>query len=153
MKELGETELKVFVDAVINYFSITTRNEASIRSAYLADGVPQTFPYVGLITISGQYRGCVHFSTSVAMMRELLVCWGEHDTSEANMLDGIGEVANTIAGNARRHFGSQLEISVPIALRGMSDRIKAAIRTRPFVITVNWRHHEAMVVVDLAPVD
>jgi chemotaxis protein CheX len=153
MKELGEAELKVFVDAVIKYFSLTTREEASIRSAYLAEGVPQTLPYVGLITLSGHYRGCVHFSTTAAMMRELLVCWGENDTREANMLDGIGEVANTIAGNARRHFGPQLEISVPIALRGMSEHIKAAVRTRPFVIAVTWRHHEAMVVVDLAPVE
>lgn len=153
MRELGEAELKVFVDAVINYFSLTTREQASIRSAYLAEGVPQTLPYVGLITLSGQYRGCVHFSTTAAMMRELLVCWGENDTREANMLDGIGEVANTIAGNARRHFGKELEISVPIALRGMSEQIKAAVRSRPFVIAVNWRQHEAMVVVDLAPVE
>lgn len=153
MKELGTDELKVFVESVLHYFSLTTREEASIRSAYLAEGAPQIFPYVGLITISGKYRGCVHFSTTAAMMRDLLVCWGENDTREANMLDAIGEVANTIAGNARRYFGKELEISVPIALKGASEQIKAAVRARPFVIAIAWRQHEAMVVVDLAPVD
>lgn len=151
MKELGEAELKVFVDAVINYFSLTTKEPAQIRSAYLADGVPTSYPYVGLITISGQFRGCVHVSTSAAMMRDLLHCWGERDTSEANLLDGIGEVANTIAGNARRHFGKELEISVPITLRGLSDNIRAAVRTRPFVIALTWRQHDALVVIDVAP--
>lgn len=150
MLELGETELKVFVDAVLKYFALTTKEEATIRSAYLAEAMPPCHPYIGLITVSGKFRGCVHFSTSAQMIRELLACWGERDTSEANLLDAIGEIANTIAGNARRHFGKELEISVPITLRGSSEQVRAAVRTRPFVIALNWRRHEALVVVDLA---
>jgi len=35
----------------------------------------------------------------------------------------VGEVANTISGNARTHFGSTLEISVPVTIKGASTQI------------------------------
>lgn len=151
--ELKETELKVFVDAVTHYFALTTREPAVIRSAYLADGTIPRHEYTGLITLSGAFRGCVHFSTSGTMISDLLREWSEQDMREANLLDAVGEIANTIAGNARRHFGKSLEISVPVTLRGASERIKAAVRVRPFVITLRWRQHEAAVVVDLEPTE
>lgn len=152
MAELRETELRVFVEAVMNYFSQSTREAASIRSAYLSDTVVPGYPYTGLITCAGQFHGCVHFSAPRELLRALLVEWSEHDMSEANLLDAVGEIANTIAGNARRHFGRGLEISVPVTLAGPQAHIKAAVRARPFVIALSWRGHEAAVVVDIAPV-
>ncbi|SMF95468.1 chemotaxis protein CheX [Methylomagnum ishizawai] len=151
MPELSEIDLKVFVDAVTHYFQTSTDEPATIRSAYLAQDIPPSESYIGLITCSGRFRGCVHFSAADRMVRELLRYWGEHDHSEANLLDAVGEIANTIAGNARRHFGTGLQISVPVKLRGPSERIKAAVRARPFVIALRWRDHNAIVVVDLAP--
>ncbi len=151
--ELGETELKVFVEAVTRYFSQTTKEPAVIRAAYLADGVIPRFEYTGLITVSGCFRGCVHFSAPTDLIKGLLTEWGEKDQSEANLLDAVGEIANTIAGNARRHFGKDLEISVPVNLRGGSEHIKAAVRVRPFVISLLWHKHEAVVIVDLESTD
>lgn len=151
--ELGEAELKVFVEAVTRYFSQTTRESAVVRAAYLADGEMPRHEYTGLITISGYFRGCVHFSAPAGLVRALLVEWREKDLSEANLLDAVGEIANTIAGNARRHFGPGLEISVPVKLRGSSELIKAAVRVRPFVISLQWCRHDAVVVVDLEPVE
>lgn len=153
MPELREPELRVFVDAVMNYFSQSTREAASIRSAYLSDSVLPRFAYTGLITCSGQFRGCVHFSAPRELLRALLVEWAEHDMSEANLMDAVGEIANTIAGNARRHFGNGLEISVPVCMSGPAKAIKAAVRARPFVIALVWRGHESSVVVDIAPAD
>lgn len=151
MSELRETELRVFVDAVTNYFNVSTRAPATIRSAYLADtSVPQ-LEYTGLITFYGQFKGCIHVTASSAMIRALLVELSEQDMSEANVLDAIGEIANTIAGNARRHFGRQLEISVPLTIKGAGETIKAAVRARPFVIDLRWRQYDAKVIVDLAP--
>lgn len=151
--ELREQELKVFVDAVTHYFAHSTRDAATIRSAWLANTAMPRFPYTGLITFSGQFRGCVHFSAPAAMIRELLGEWSERDTGEANLLDAVGEIANTIAGNARRHFGKGLEISVPVTMCEATGPIKAAVRVRPFVISMRWRQHEAAVVVDLEPVE
>lgn len=151
MANLSETELKVFIDSVTHYFSHLTRKPAVIRSAYLADAAMPGFDYTGLITLSGQYRGCVYFSAPRIMIRELLIQLQEPDTCEENLLDAVGEVANTIAGNARKHFGSTLEISVPVTIRGAADLIKSAIRARPFAILLRWERYEAVVVVDLEP--
>ena len=153
MPELRESELRVFVDAVLHYFGHGTREAAVIRSAYLSDTARPRFPYTGLITCGGQFRGCVHFSAPRELLRALLVDLGEHDMSEANLLDAVGEIANTIAGNVRRHFGGGLEISVPVRMAGQPEDLKAAVRARPFVIALGWRGHEAMVVVDIAPAE
>lgn len=151
--ELKEAELKIFVDAVTQYFEVTTGTPATIRSAYLADTDTASFDYTGLITFSGAFLGCVYFSAPGAMLRGLLQACAEPDTRDANLLDAAGEIANTIAGNARRHFGKALEISVPVTMRGPAERIKAAVRVRPFVISLRWRQYEGVVVVDLEPAD
>ncbi len=151
MAQLSAIELKVFIDAVSHYFGQLTRDKAVIRSSYLAETELPYFDYTGLITLSGQFRGCVYFSASRRLLRELLIQMQEPDTCEQNLLDAVGEVANTVAGNARTHFGSALDISVPVTIKGSSSQIKSAVRTRPFAILLTWQRYEAVVVVDLEP--
>ncbi|MEO7579279.1 MAG: chemotaxis protein CheX [Massilia sp.] len=153
MSQLSEVELKVFIDAVSHYFGTLTQEAALIRSSYLIDAEMPHFDYTGLITLSGRFRGCVYFSAPRRLVRELLVQMQEPDTCEQNLLDAVGEVANTIAGNARRHFGSALDISVPVSIKGENAGIKSAVRTRPFAIQLSWQRYEAVVVVDLEPVE
>lgn len=148
---MTESDLKVFVDAVTHYFMHLTHEPVAIRAAYLADVELPRLHYTGLITLSGRFRGCVHFSAARPMLYELLRETREPDASEDNLLDMVGEIANTIAGNARRHFGNALEISVPVTLRG-TEQARAMVRARPFVILLRWRGHEAVVVVDLEAV-
>jgi chemotaxis protein CheX len=153
MTTLAESELKIFIDAVTNYFAHLTKEPAEVRAAYLADtGVPR-FEYTGLITLSGQFRGCVYFSAPRILVRELLVQLHEPDTCQENLLDAVGEVANTVSGNARRHFGEALEISVPITIFGAAEQIRANVRSRPFAIMLRWQRYEAAVVVDIERVD
>jgi chemotaxis protein CheX len=149
VKNLGECELKVFIDAVTHFFLHLTSEPATIRAAYLAEADMPRFDYTGLITLSGKFRGCVYFSAPRRMVQDLLIRLHEPDTCEANLLDAVGEVTNTISGNARRHFGNQLEISVPITIRGAAERIRPSLRTRPFAILLHWQRYEAVVVVDL----
>jgi len=82
---LSATELKVFIDAVSHYFGQLTRDKAVIRSSYLADTELPHFDYTGLITLSGQFRGCVYFSASRRLLRELLIQMQEPDTCEQNL--------------------------------------------------------------------
>jgi chemotaxis protein CheX len=149
MSDISENDTRVFIDAVTHYFGHLTGEAAVIRSAYLADTTLPRFDYTGLITLSGQFRGCVYFSASRLMTTKLLTALREPDTGNANLLDIVGEVANTIAGNARKHFGAGLEISTPLTIFGHADAIKSAIRARPFVIELHWQGSEAVVVVDL----
>ena len=151
LSELREEEIRVFIDAVRNYFVQLTAQPALVRASYLAASEVPCFSYTGLITLSGQFRGCVYVSAQADMLQELLREMREPDCSEENLLDTIGELANTIAGNARRHFGSGLEISVPVAVKGVSEQIRAYTRLRPLVILVQWQNHQIAVVVDLQP--
>jgi chemotaxis protein CheX len=149
MADISENDTRVFLDAVTHYFGHLTGEPMVIRTAYLADAALPRFDYTGLITLSGQFRGCVYFSASKLITSRLLTAMHEPDTGSANLLDIVGEVANTIAGNARKHFGAGLEISTPITIYGHADAIKSAVRARAFAIELTWQHCEAVVVVDL----
>lgn len=149
MAELREDEIRVFIDAVRNYFVQLTSHPAVVKASYLASEKVPRFMYTGLITVSGQFQGCVYFSAEREMLLALLKEMREPELSEENLLDVVGEIANTIAGNARRHFGAGLDISVPVAIKGVSEQIRAVTRTRPLVILVQWQTFEVVVVVDL----
>ena len=56
-------------------------------------------------------------------LRALLLQIGETDVSEHNLADMAGEVANTLAGNARVHFGSEFMISVPVIVQGRPSQV------------------------------
>lgn len=153
MSELREEEIRVFVDAVRNYFVQLTAAPALVKASYLAEQSVPRHAYTGLITVSGQFQGCVYFSAQRDMLLALLDEMREPDLSEENLLDAVGEIANTIAGNARRHFGSGLDISVPVAIKGLSEEIRTTMRVRPLVILVQWQGYEVVVVVDLKSTD
>ncbi len=150
--DISKEDLKVFIDSVTHYFSHLTREPADIRASYLADADLPRLDYTGLITLSGRFRGCVYFSAPRRLIRELLLQMHEPDVCEENLLDAVGEVANTIAGNARGHFGAALEISVPVTMRA-SEAIKSAVRARPFAIIFTWSGHQAAGVVELVVTD
>lgn len=149
MADISESDARVFVDAVTNYFNHLSGEAAAIRSAYLADTHLPRFDYTGLISLSGQFRGSVYFSASSMMAAKLLLAMRETDTAKSNLLDIVGEVANTIAGNARKHYGAGLEISTPVTIYGHADEVRAAVRARPFAIELQWQQSEGVVLVDL----
>lgn len=149
--QLGEAEIRVFVDAVVHYFQQVGGDGATVRAAFLADDQlsAPTSDYTGLITVSGAYVGSVYFSAPSLLLRQLLMTMKER-ASHDSYLDAVGEIANTIAGNARRHFTEKLEISVPVAFAGPAVDIRTAVRARPLVLTVEWRALQAIVVIDVA---
>jgi chemotaxis protein CheX len=145
---LHDTELKLFVDSVRRYFQVTTRQEPQVTSAFLGTGDIDGHDFNGIVTFSGAYNGHVIVSMTAQLLRELLLMQGETDLSPGNLLDAVGEIANTLGGNARKTLGSRLEISVPVKLHGSSG-IKARVRKHPYVITLQWNHQPALVCVDM----
>jgi chemotaxis protein CheX len=148
MATLNENDLKLFVDSIRHYLKITTRQEPQITSAYLGTGDIEAFEFNGIVTFSGSHNGHVVVSMPGKLVREILLLQHETDLSDGNLLDAVGEIANTLAGNARKALGSELQISVPIKLQG-AQGMKARVRKRPYVITLRWNHYSAMVCVDM----
>ena len=149
MNALNEEELKLFVDSVRNYFKVSTGQEPKITSAYLATDAVEGYEFNGIVSFSGSYSGQVMVSMPAQLLRELLLLQGETDLSDTHLLDAVGEIANTLAGNARRTFGPTLGISVPIRLMGATG-VTARVRERPYAITLRWGPLPAMVCVDVA---
>lgn len=148
MDTLNADDLKLFVNSVRRYFSVTTSQEPQITSAFLGTSDIQGYDFNGVVSFSGSYNGHVMVSMPGKLLRELLLLQHETDLSDANLLDAVGEIANTLAGNARKSLGTELQISVPVKLKGTSG-IKARVRKHPYVITLRWNHQPALVVVDM----
>jgi len=102
-----------------------------------------------MISITGKREGVVYFTAPKAMLTVLLMKMQESDFSHETMRDLVGEVANTISGNARKDFGRDFVISVPSVLSGEKPEIPNAKGTRSFVIPINWRSHSAKLIVAL----
>jgi chemotaxis protein CheX len=109
--------------------------------------MPGVHDYTGVINITGKREGVVYFTAPRAMLTVLLMKMQETDFSHETMKDLVGEVANTISGNARRDFGRDFVISVPNVISG--DKVELPSDMRPFVIPINWRSHSAKLVVAL----
>ena len=147
---LYEQELKTFVDATTNFFSVAAQEPASIGSPYLMEGSPSVHEYTGIISISGKREGVVYFTAPKAMLTVMLMKMQENDFSHETMRDLVGEVANTISGNARRDFSREFVISVPSVLSGEKPDVPQHAGRRSFIIPINWRSHSAKLVVSLA---
>ncbi len=147
---MAEQNLQVFIDAVLNYFECTTGNAVKVGTPFLEDNSqPTAFDCTGIIGISGPRRGCVYFSAPRALLRHLLLSIGEDDTAQDNLLDIVGEVANTIAGNARSRFGPEFMISVPVIVQGAPESIQLPRNLRSYVIPIYWKAYSAAVVICL----
>ena len=110
---------------------------------------PTLQAYTGIIGVSGPYRGSVYFTAPRVLLRHLLLSLQEPDESEDNILDLIGEIANTISGNARSEYGSDFMISVPIVVKGTPDEIYLPKTARSVVIPISWKEYAAAIVVSL----
>ena len=146
---LKESEIRTFIEGATNYFEISAQQSASVGSPYLVtDGNPGAYDYTGIIGISGARKGIVYFSAPRGMLAVLLMRMQETDTSDENIKDLVGEVANTISGNARRDFGRNFVISVPTVVANDVEKVTPPY-SKSYVIPINWRKHSAKLVVCL----
>ena len=147
---MKEDELQVFLEGVQNYFTQMAEEEIFVGTPYLIENdMPEAQQYSGVIAITGRHKGIVYFTSPSDMVKRLLALMGEPDISESNIMDLVGEVANTIAGNARKKFGERFEISVPFVIRGAPDESILPRQDRSFVIPLEWKMHKAAIVVSL----
>jgi chemotaxis protein CheX len=145
-----DAEVGVFIDGVLRYFSSTVQQTAHCGTPYLAmDESPEMSDYTGIIRINGKREGIVLFTAPKSMLSVMLMRMQETDMSHENLCDLVGEIANTFAGNARRGFGHQFNISVPTVVCGRADPMEYPAGTRPIVIPIDWRAYKARLVVCL----
>ena len=147
---MDENELRVFIDIVGQYFERQTGRLPEIGSPYLgeANALP-IYDFTGVIGISGERQGCVYFTAHRDLLRQLLLHVGEADVSDNNLCDLVGEIANTISGNARRHFGPNFMISVPVVVAGSARSIQVPKDVKAYILPLRWHKLEAAMIASL----
>ena len=149
---MSEKTLQTFIDSIVNYFNHTSDNDAKVGTPFLVENNdPAALDYTGIIGVSGPIKGCVYFSAPSILLKHLLLSIGETETHEANIIDIVGEVANTLAGNARKEFGREFMISVPIVVKGKPSSIHLPRDSRSYVIPISWKSYQGIVVICLSP--
>ncbi|MEM7012140.1 MAG: chemotaxis protein CheX, partial [Verrucomicrobiota bacterium] len=84
-------------------------------------------------SVPGGMSGSVVYTIDPELLGKVMRAWGENQPTEELLNDVVGEIANTIAGNAREELGSDFVISVPQILDGnaavdvLSDGINIGI--------------------------
>lgn len=147
---MKEKRLQVFIDGVNNYFTQVNKYEIDVGTPYLCENTnPPACDITGVIGITGLITGCVYFTAPGDLLIHLLQTIEEPDQSLDNQMDLVGEVANTISGNARSEYGPEFNISVPFIIKGIPDEIHLPRDSRSFVIPIDWKEHTAYIVICL----
>ncbi len=147
---MKEQELKYFIDVVVNYFRDISGEPSEMGIPYIKEKDTVLLDYTGLIGISGTKKGAIYITASKDMLGDITtIILGSDNPGEDLIIDMAGEIANTIAGNVREHFGSSFMISVPIILKGCPEDIIIKMYPPIFIIPIKWRKHSAFLAVGL----
>ncbi|MEE9327833.1 MAG: chemotaxis protein CheX [Cocleimonas sp.] len=146
---MEQKDIIVFIDSATSFFAKMSKTEATVGIPFLMtspDAVKND--YTGIIGITGKKRGLVYFSAPERLLRNLLHSIGENTSTNEAMSDLVGEVANTLAGNAREYFGSEFIISVPHVI-DITGKVKVPATARCYVIPIEWEGQEANIIISL----
>jgi chemotaxis protein CheX len=151
MPALRAEDIEVFSEAITHFFATSTDEPASVRSAYLLEQGEAALwnDFNGLIEIGGGFTGTVCFSAPRALLSHVLLKMGETVFTDDRHADIVGEIANTLSGRARRHFGEGLHISPPRLLKAGQARLLRQPGSPPYAIPILWHGYEAGLVVQL----
>ena len=145
---MKENELKVFLDGLVHYYNQTTDTEVEVEAPYLIDDINSNLSdYTGRIEISGGYKGNVLFTAPHRMLVALLARYGQKGSDVSYLLDLVGEIANTIAGNARESLGSKFNLSTPSVTRGNSLELKTEAGLKTYCVPVKWNKQKAKLII------
>jgi chemotaxis protein CheX len=145
-----EGELKYFIEVVMNYFEQITGSPATMGLPFIRKDEIVVMDFTGIIGISGARKGGIYFTAGKGLLSKLTkAILDVEDPDDQTLLDMVGELCNTIAGNARKNFGSGFMISVPMVVRGKPQDIQMKLKPPVFIIPVSWGGDQGHLVVGL----
>lgn len=146
MREMKVEKLNVFMSSVSAFFSQVGEVLHEIDTPYLNDNhTPVAYDYSGVISITGPIKGSVYVSATTTMLRDLLKALHEPEETISLLKDLVGEIANTVSGNARTEFGPDFIISPPTVVIGAPSVQYLPANRRTYVIPFYWREHKAAI--------
>jgi chemotaxis protein CheX len=140
--KIKEADVQGLLECIAHYFE-------SIKAVKPEFGVPYNldtkivkqpiYYYTGHIGITGSHKGGMVITCEKELVENVVrTVLGTENPGEDETVPMIGEIANTIAGNARVHFGSSFDISVPSVVVGVPEEIKFQLAEPTLVIPFTW---------------
>ncbi|MFQ3246350.1 MAG: chemotaxis protein CheX [Arenicella sp.] len=142
--------INIFIDSVKAYFDHLGDAELDIGTPYLITNIGDIgLDYNGVIAVFGDTDGSVVFSANRSILKYILLSLGEVEFNEPSIVDLVGEIANTIAGNVRRELGENFQISPPRVVKATLNQGSPASDQRSFMLPLRWKSKAAQLLVSL----
>lgn len=147
---MEEDIMKVFVQSTANYFDTMAHGGAVLGTPYLRDADEDVaLDFSAVIGITGSYKGAIYYTAPREKMQALLPLIGETDSDDHVCADLVGEITNTISGNAREKLGPSFMISSPFIFEGRPHDVRTANGAPCYVLPVQWNNQTSRVLVTL----
>ncbi len=150
---LSDSDITALLNSTAQYFTSLGAPKPEFGVPYNLDAKTQKHPllaYSGHIGISGSHRGGLVITCEKPVIEDLVqVVLGSVAESDEDLIPMIAEMANTISGNARTHFGSGFDISVPTVVVGEPEEFKFVMAEPTLVIPMTWKGHAANLIIGL----
>jgi len=131
-----------FVTAVREVFSTMLSTTVSVATPHQKHSPSPTYDVSAIIGISGQVVGSMVLSFELATAAKIVAALSGSPISpdSPDFPDAVGEIANMIAGSAKKHFGATASISIPSIVMGGGHTL-ARLHDQPcIVIPCNTDH-------------
>ncbi len=125
-----------FVSAVRNVFRTMASTEVRVGKPYISTGGPCSADVSGVVGLSGDATGCavLSFPRAVACRAASSFAGVEIDVDHPQFVDAIGELANMVAGSAKRDLrGVRCGISLPTVVIGR-EHVFSQSQTAPRLV-------------------
>jgi chemotaxis protein CheX len=147
---MNDDEIQVFITGVRRYFESLQKDlRVVIEPPFIKDEGKPFLEYTGIIGVSGKAHGAVCFTANRTMLENILQSLKEAPINGELICDLVGEIANTLSGNAREEFGRDFLISVPVVSTGGGVIFQFPKECRNYVIPIIWQTEKAYLLVCL----
>lgn len=126
-----------FISAIRNVFGTMVQTEVTIAKPLLRPDEYRSADVSGVIGLSGDVTGAVvlSFPDKVACRIASSFAGTELTASDEDFTDAIGELANMVAGNAKKDFdGLCVSISLPSVIIGAGHVVSQSPKTSPQLV-------------------
>jgi chemotaxis protein CheX len=148
---MEDNDIQVFIIGALRYFeSLKSETAVVIEPPFITAKERPFREYTGIIRVSGKVTGIVCFTATRAMLETILAYLHQDPKNPEAVCDLVGEIANTLSGNAREEFGSEFKISVPIVAIGEHLETRFPTDTWNYVIPIIWRSEKAYLLISLS---
>ena len=148
---MEEYILKVLSQSTLRYFEAIGATGAALGTPYLGgDKESAGLGYSSVIGISGTYRGNIYYTASRDKLMALLPLLGETRPDENLCSELVGEITNTISGNAREQLGGGFMISPPFILQARPLTVHPLRNVPLYVLPISWKQLHSSLLIALS---